>query len=287
MGQQVEQQIIKETKRFSIIIAAYNIQDYIERAIESIEQQKFQNIEVIVVNDCSTDKTGEKVQDMCTKYNNIIYVEHEENKRAGGARNTGLRIAQGEYIVFLDGDDYLANNDVLQKLDQVIGKDIVDVIYLGFKIEGDREELVIPTPETCTKTYKAASDKYPNPWSKCWRRKFLAENNIWFPEHRFYEDVLFVYNGVMKSNSSKIADFVVHKYTSGRANSMTTKINLKNVEDTVKNLEDLIKIREKEYTKEVDIIIKKEIKMCKKRLDDTWKALESEKNYMENHEEKC
>ena len=287
MGQQVEQQIIKETKRFSIIIAAYNIQDYIERAIESIEQQKFQNIEVIVVNDCSTDKTGEKVQDMCTKYNNIIYVEHEENKRAGGARNTGLRIAQGEYIVFLDGDDYLANNDVLQKLDQVIGKDIVDVIYLGFKIEGDREELVIPTPETCTKTYKAASDKYPNPWSKCWRRKFLAENNIWFPEHRFYEDVLFVYNGVMKSNSSKIADFVVHKYTSGRANSMTTKIKLKNVEDTVKNLEDLIKIREKEYTKEVDIIIKKEIKMCKKRLDDTWKALESEKNYMENHEEKC
>ena len=287
MGQQVEQQIIKETKRFSIIIAAYNIQDYIERAIESIEQQKFQNIEVIVVNDCSTDKTGEKVQDMCTKYNNIIYVEHEENKRAGGARNTGLRIAQGEYIVFLDGDDYLANNDVLQKLDQVIGKDIVDVIYISFKIEGDREELVIPTPETCTKTYKAASDKYPNPWSKCWRRKFLAENNIWFPEHRFYEDVLFVYNGVMKSNSSKIADFVVHKYTSGRANSMTTKINLKNVEDTVKNLEDLIKIREKEYTKEVDIIIKKEIKMCKKRLDDTWKALESEKNYMENHEEKC
>lgn len=273
MDQQVKQQIIKETKRFSIIIAAYNIQDYIERAIESIIKQTFQNIEIIVVNDCSTDKTGEKVKDMCTKYNNIIYIEHTENKKAGGARNTGLKIAQGEYVVFLDGDDYLANNDVLEKLDKVIGKDTVDVIYLGFKIEGDREELVIPTPENCTKTYKAAIDKYPNPWSKCWRRKFLEENNIWFPEHRFYEDVLFVYNGIMKSKSFKIADFVVHKYTSGRANSMTTKINLKNVRDTVKNLEDLMNIREKEYTKEVDIVIKKEIKMCKKRLDDTLKAL--------------
>lgn len=273
MDQQVKQQITKETKRFSVIIAAYNIEDYIERAIESVEKQTLQNLEIIVINDCSTDKTGEKVLNLCSKYDNIVYLEHKENKKAGGARNTGLEIAQGEYIVFLDGDDYLANETVLEKLDKVIGTDIVDVVYLGFKIGGDREELVIPTPETCTKTYKAAIDKYPNPWSKCWRREFLKENNITFPEHRFYEDVLFVYKGVMKSQSQKIADFVVHNYTSGRTNSMTTKISLKNVEDTIKNLNDLIEMREKEYTEEIDIIIKKEFKMCKKRLDDTLKAL--------------
>lgn len=273
MDQQVKQQITKEPKRFSIIIAAYNIEDYIERAIESVEKQTLQNLEVIVINDCSTDKTGEKILKLCSKYDNIIYLEHKENKKAGGARNTGLKIAQGEYIVFLDGDDYLANENVLEKLDKVIGKDKVDVVYLGFKIGGDREELVIPTPETCTKTYKAAIDKYPNPWSKCWRREFLKENNITFPEHRFYEDVLFVYKGVMKSQSQKIADFVVHNYTSGRTNSMTTKISLKNVEDTLKNLNDLIEMREKEYTEEIDIIINKEFKMCKKRLDDTLKAL--------------
>lgn len=273
MDQQVKQQITKETKRFSVIIAAYNIEDYIERAIESVEKQTLQNLEVIVINDCSTDKTGEKVLNLCSKYDNIVYLEHKENKKAGGARNTGLQIAQGEYIVFLDGDDYLANETVLEKLDKVIGTDTVDVVYLGFKIGGDREELVIPTPETCTKTYKAAIDKYPNPWSKCWRREFLKENNIAFPEHRFYEDVLFVYKGVMKSQSQKMADFVVHNYTSGRTNSMTTKISLKNVEDTIKNLNDLIEMREKEYTEEIDIIIKKEFKMCKKRLDDTLKAL--------------
>lgn len=273
MDQQVKQQITKETKRFSVIIAAYNIEDYIERAIESVEKQTLQNLEVIVINDCSTDKTGEKVLNLCSKYDNIVYLEHKENKKAGGARNTGLQIAQGEYIVFLDGDDYLANETVLEKLDKVIGTDTVDVVYLGFKIGGDREELVIPTPETCSKTYKAAIDKYPNPWSKCWRREFLKENNITFPEHRFYEDVLFVYKGVMKSQSQKIADFVVHNYTSGRTNSMTTKISLKNVEDTIKNLNDLIEMREKEYTEEIDIIIKKEFKMCKKRLDDTLKAL--------------
>lgn len=276
MDHQAKQQIIKEEKRFSVIMAAYNIEDYIERSIESIEKQTLKNIEIIVVNDASTDNTKQKILDMNAKYNNIIYLEHEKNKQAGGARNTGLEVAKGEYIVFLDGDDYLAADDVLEKLDKVIGEDETDVIYLGFEIEGDREELVIPTEETCTKTYKAAQDKYPNPWSKCWRRKFLEENTINFKENRYYEDVLFVYNGVMKSKSSKIANFVVHKYTSGRVNSMTTTINLKNVEDTIKNLNDLLAMRENEYTEEIDIIIKKEINMCKKRLDNTLKGLYGE-----------
>ena len=72
----------------------------------------------------------------------------------------------------------------------------------------------------------------------------------------------------MKSKTQKIADFVTHRYTSGRKYSMTTNINMQNVKDTIKNLEDLLVLREKEYTKEIDIILKKEIRMCKKRLDD-------------------
>lgn len=275
MDQQVKQQITE--KRFSIIITAYNIEDYIERAIESVEKQTYKNIEIIVVDDCSTDNTPKKIKELTSKYDNLIYIQHKENKKAGGARNTALNIARAEYIVFLDGDDYLAEKDVLEKLDRVIGTDKTDIIYLGFKIEGDREELVIPTEENCTKTYKAAQDKYPNPWSKCWRRNFLEENNIRFPENRFYEDVLFVYKGVINSNSYKIADFVVHKYTSGRTNSMTTKINLKNVEDTIKNLQDLMNMRETEYTKEIDMIIRKETNMCKKRLDDTMLRLFNER----------
>lgn len=267
MDQLAKQQTIKE-KRFSIIIAAYNIEDYIERAIVSVENQTFKNIEIIVVNDGSIDHTNKIILELCDKYKNILYLKHRENKKAGGARNSALNIAKGEYIVFLDGDDYLAENDVLERLDKVIGNDETEVIYLGFKIEGDREELVLPTEETCVKTYKAASDKYPNPWSKCWRREFLDKHNIRFPEKRFYEDVLFVYNGVMKSESYKIADFVVHKYTSGRVNSMTTTINLDNIKDTISNLEDLIEMRKTEYTKEIDIIIEKETRMCKKRLDD-------------------
>ncbi len=266
MDQQAK--LIKEERRFSVIIAAYNIQEYIERAILSVENQTFKNIEIIVVDDCSTDDTEKEILRLCSKYRNIIYLRHNENKKIGATRNTGLNVAKGEYIVFLDGDDYLATDNVLEKIDKVIGKDETDIIYLGFEIEGNREELVIPTEDTCTKTYKSSVDKYPNAWSKCWRRKFLEESDIKFPEYRQYEDVLFVYNCVMKSKSYKIADFVVHKYISGRPNSITTQISIKNVEDTIHNLKDLLKMRENEYTKEIDIIIKKEIDMCKKRLDD-------------------
>lgn len=259
--------------KFSIITAAYNIENYIQRAIESVEKQNFSDYEFIIINDCSTDDTESKILEMCEKYNNIIYLKHKENKKAGGARNTGLKIASGEYILFLDGDDYFAEDDVLQRLNDLIGEDKPDIIYLGFKIEGDREELVIPTEETCTKSYKAAQDKYPNPWSKCWKKSFLDENNIRFPEYRFYEDVLFVYKGVMKSQSYKIADFVMHKYTSGRKNSMTTKMNLKNIIDTIQNLQDFIDMKNNDYTPEIDIILKKEIKMCKKRLDGVYETL--------------
>ena len=259
--------------RFSIIIAAYNIEDYIQRAIQSVVEQTFENYELIIVNDGSTDNTEAKILEYSNKYEKILYINHMKNKKMGTARNTAFRASKGEYIIYLDGDDYFAEDDVLQRLNDLIGEDKPDIIYLGFKIEGDREELVIPTEETCTKSYKAAQDKYPNPWSKCWKKSFLDENNIRFPEYRFYEDVLFVYKGVMKSQSYKIADFVMHKYTSGRKNSMTTKMNLKNIIDTIQNLQDFIDMKNIDYTPEIDIILKKEIKMCKKRLDGVYETL--------------
>ena len=63
---------------------------------------------------------------------------------------------------------------------------------MGFKIGGNRDEIVIPTEATCTKECKAGNDIYPNVWSKCWNLEFLNKHNIRFVEHRYYEDVLFI-----------------------------------------------------------------------------------------------
>lgn len=259
--------------RFSIIIPAYNVQDYIDRALESVLKQTFNDYEIIIVDDCSTDNTYEKVK----KYNNIKLLKNEENKASGGARNTGLNYATGEYIVFLDADDYLHDEKVLEKLNMLIGNNDVDVVYMGFEFGGNRNEVIIPTEETCTRLYKAGKDIYPNVWSKCWNREFLNRNNIRFVEKRYYEDILFVYNAVMKVENYLIADFPVHTYISGRKNSMTTTLNLKNVYDTVDNIRDMMEIKIRDNTPEIDLLLKREISMCNKRLEDIYNNLKVEK----------
>lgn len=255
-----------ERKRFSVIIPGYNVQEYVGTAIESVLNQDFTDYELIVIDDCSTDNTAEVV----SKYEKVKLIRNKENLASGGARNVGLDIASGEYVIFLDADDYLYANDVLSKVDKLIGEKTVDVVYMGFKIGGNRDEIVIPTEETCTKSYKAGGDIYPNVWSKCWNLDFLNKHHVRFVEKRFYEDVLFVYHAIMAVENYLIADFPVHTYISGRVNSMTTTLNLKNVYDTVDNIKDMLEIKMKTDTPEINIRIQKEIDMCKKRLEDIY-----------------
>ena len=102
----------KRYTRFSIIIVAYNVEQYIEEAIESVLNQDFRDYEIIVVDDCSTDNTAKKIQQykderikVCSTKRNTI--------TPGKPRNVGLENANGEYILFLDGDDKLYNNYVI------------------------------------------------------------------------------------------------------------------------------------------------------------------------------
>lgn len=251
--------------RFSVIIPAYNVEKYIGKAIESVKKQTFKNLEIIVVEDCSTDDTKKEIK----KYkNDIILVQHKINKCLGGARNSGMRVAKGDYIIFLDGDDFLNNDKVLEKLDNLIGNQKVDVVYMGFTTFGKKNITIIPTEETCSKSYRIAGDRYANAWSKCWNREFLIRNNLFFPENRYYEDVLFIYNAVTKVERYLIADFPVHTYYSGRTNSITSTLNFKNIYDNMKNIEDLVNIRNNNRTEELDIKIEKEVNRCKERMDE-------------------
>lgn len=260
-------QMEKENKvRFSIIITAYNIEKYIEKSIESVIGQTFKNCEVIVIDDCSSDGTLDKIR----KFKNIKVIEHKENRCLGGARNSGVKNAVGEYIIFLDGDDYLNNPEVLEKLNQLIGNDTPDVIYLGFELTGKKEGFIIPTQENCTKAYRIAGDRYANAWSKCWRREFLEKNELKFPENRYYEDVIFIYKAISKVESYLIADFPTHTYYSGRPNSITTNVSFKNIHDNLYNIEELMEMAKEERTEELDIKIQKEIQRCKERLEEIY-----------------
>ena len=102
---------IMEDKKVSIIIPAYNVENYIEDCLESILNQTYTNIEVIIVNDGSTDGTLEKITPYADKDKRIIIL-NQENQGVSATRNNGIEIAKGEYFAFFDADDYIPQNAI-------------------------------------------------------------------------------------------------------------------------------------------------------------------------------
>lgn len=261
--------------KFSIIIPAYNVEKYISKCIQSILTQKFNNYEIIVVNDASTDNTLNELEKYKDK---IIVINHEINKGAGGARNTAIRKAKGEYLVLLDSDDYLYNAESLDNLDKIIGNSSVDIVYTGVKIIGKKNLVVIPTMENSTTEYKIGKDKYYIEGSKCFRREFLINNNIWYEENRLYEDVLFNCKAIIKAKKHLIADFPLYVYLKGRENSNTTKITYRNIEDNIYNIKELTKLMENIHDEElkasIKMRVKRELVRCQERIGEILENIE-------------
>ncbi len=124
----------------SILIPVYNIKDYIGKCVESIIQQNYTNIEIIVVDDGSTDGSGEICRQFASQDSRIIYV-YQENKGSVGARKTGLVHAKGKYIVFVDGDDY-AERDYVEKLYELINENDVDFVHSNYMINGRNQKFI-------------------------------------------------------------------------------------------------------------------------------------------------
>ena len=226
--------------KFSVIIPAYNAEKEIEKTIQSVLIQNYNDYEIIVVNDFSTEKTKKIVE----KFQNVKLINHSKNKKAGGARNTGIENAKGEYIFFLDSDDVMNDKNVLQKLSDNIDKNNnPDLIYLGFKSQGNSFfGEYIPNEHNSIKYNRIKEWQFANVWDVCWNKDFLNNNKIRFIEDRYFEDFLFYYNGVLKSNTYSYTDFVSIIYNSGREESMTTFINTKKIKDFYYQLEQFIEL---------------------------------------------
>lgn len=226
-----------EEIKFSIIMPAYNAEKEILSSIESVLKQNYQNYEFLIIDDCSKDNTYEIIKEAERNNSKIRAIKHEVNKKAGGARNTGIKEASGDYILFLDSDDLLYDENVLSNIANVVGNDRPDIVYLGFKSVGDAfRGLFLPDAENSIKENRIKTWNYANVWDVLWKREFLTQKEITFIEGRFFEDFVFYYTGVIKSESYKYAEFPAFIYNSGRADSMTTKITPRKIEDLYYNL---------------------------------------------------
>ena len=184
--------------KFSFIIPFYNVEQYIEECVRSIYDQDIplEEYEVICVNDCSPDNSVDVVKRLQKEFSNLILIEHTENKKQGGARNTGLKFAKGEYIWFVDSDDCIMPN-VLNKVYDILSNNNIDFLQFGYnerkensiiKCSNPIQTNIIIGPELFFDNRFIWWKSHITPWSKVYKKSFLIENDIIFAEHVQYED---------------------------------------------------------------------------------------------------
>ena len=247
-------------KRFSIIVPAYNVEKYIEEAIKSVLAQEFEDYELILIDDCSTDNTKnilEKYKSKTTK----VYSTTKNTGTAAGPRNVGLKHARGEYIIFLDGDDKLYNSKVLGKIDKLIAEETYDVVYLGYQDIGNADKLRVSNNANSTKEARIICDITFSVSSRCWNREFIEKNNMRFKESMYYEDELFCMKANILVEKTTYGDFPIFKYRRNRKGSVMSTPTIKKCSDWYRmlaELVDLISITPQEYRKYLLSFIKNE-----------------------------
>ena len=129
--------------KYSFIVPVYNVEKYISKCIDSLLAQTYRLFEIVIVDDGSPDASGNIADSYQSKYPGIVKVIHQKNTGQGGARNHGIDLAQGEYILFVDGDDFVVPN-MLEIIDTYTGKYNNDLLFFQWEtIEEKKFYLII------------------------------------------------------------------------------------------------------------------------------------------------
>ena len=175
--------------KISIIIPVYNTAAYLPKCLDSILAQTFDDYEVILVNDGSVDNSQDVIDGYTARYPEKFFALRQKNSGQGTARNAGLQIAKGEFISFVDSDDYL-HPDALRIIYKTAAEQSLDIVCFNFFSEKDGQV----HPHGCSFAHSDNIVKQyilseVSPCNKLIRRKLLAENNLFFSEGRIYEDL--------------------------------------------------------------------------------------------------
>lgn len=220
---------MNKIKEVSIIIPVYNIKKYLRQCLDSVINQSFQNTEIIIINDCSTDGSYNIIEEYQKKYPDISVVSLEKNLGLGNARNEGLKIATGKYIVFIDSDDWV-KPDYIEILYSNITKYNCDLIIANHYTFDDKTKYLKPFNHP-DMFYNFIIDSAENKqkiltlrmiwsvWNKIYDRNFLLKNDIYFKTNKM-EDILFIYETVLKSAGFMFIKDATYYYRINRKDSI-------------------------------------------------------------------
>lgn len=226
----------------SFIVPVYNVANYLRYCIDSILMQSDINKEIILINDGSKDESLKICNEYANKYK-FIKVIDKKNEGVSIARNIGINISQGEYICFMDGDDYYCENFAKTFYDICIENDL-DIIRGQYKIYDEDNDIVInnyreiPYANMVLKgtNFLNLSIKYNLnevvAWLGFFRRKYLLENNIFFPERIAYEEDQLFFIKTLLVKKAKIMQTDRYFYTYVKRNgSCTAHPKISDIED--------------------------------------------------------
>lgn len=180
--------------RFSLIVPVYKIEEYLPKCIESVLAQTCQDYELLLIDDGSPDGCGSICDRYAAAHPDRIRAVHQPNGGAGAARNNGIFLSSGEYLLFVDGDDYLSET-MLADLSTAIDENPADMILFGAQVEkngktvGELHENIPAGTLLTVHSQPALFFGVMAPWNRAYRRTLFTQSGITFPTKVWYEDI--------------------------------------------------------------------------------------------------
>lgn len=207
--------------KLSFILPCYNVEPFIGRCLDSLLDQDlpYDEYEIICVNDCSPDNMREVVLDYQKRYPIIRLIEHEVNKTAGGARNTGIEAAKGEYLWFVDPDDVVQKNSLLILLEKA-KREQLDILFFNYQYDDKHKKItrlqtLLPEEAVSGESFVETFFKHNltgvcTIWRSLYKKDFLNENSIRFPQIKASQDVVFAWKAL--ASAQKVSSIDVNAY---------------------------------------------------------------------------
>lgn len=231
--------------KVSVIVPVYNVEKYLRKCLDSLVNQTLEDIEIIIVNDGSPDASQDIIDEYVLKYPHLLKSIITENGGQGSARNYGIDIATGEYIGFVDSDDYVAL-DMYEKLYVKAKETDSDIVSCGnFVVNENGDIIQQDTYKNHLKTFTLEQvrtyifDK-SSCWNKIYKTKFLRNSNIRFRSKKWYEDFDFATNIALSTEKISIIEEALYYYLR-RVGSTMQNSNVVRNEEILEAFDEILK----------------------------------------------
>lgn len=229
---------------FSVIVPVYNVAPFLQSCVDSVLEQSYGDLELLLIDDGSTDESG-GVCDQYAAADRRVRVVHKKNGGLSSARNAGLREATGEYVIFLDSDDYWDKQDALALIyDEFCHENVDIVLFKSQKFDMCKGEILgngnsLSSEEIRNLPYSAQMKRCVAEqvfdtcaWNKAFRRSLMKKADLMFTEGIIAEDIDWAARLALAAERLAVLQKPIHIYRKGRPGAITSSLRLKNLLDT-------------------------------------------------------